>query len=388
MQGFTRIECGGNHLVGLRADGTVAAWGFANSTGTDIPALAAPAVAIAAGDGFTTILLGDGTVATAGPSAVFATGFPDLDTIRSVACTDRSVALVDDAGGVRIVGDLEWSNSGNVPFDLGAVAMIAATHGGFCALGEDGSVRTWGSTSTLNPPALNGVAEVTGGGSHFVARLADGGVACWGSNTSGQCNVPAKIGGAVMVAAGDAFSLAMRANGTMVGWGSNADGALNTPALGAGARAIDAGNAHAVAVRADGTVVAWGASTSGQLAVPAGLDQVEAIACSGFATIALRADGSVVSWGGGTNPANGPSPAPAYATGISMLAAKGSIALGVRGPVIDDGPFGDLDGDGVVNAADLAILLGAWGSASSTADLDGDGQVNAADLALLLGAWS
>ncbi|MFM1822554.1 MAG: hypothetical protein RI967_820 [Planctomycetota bacterium] len=47
----------------------------------------------------------------------------------------------------------------------------------------------------------------------------------------------------------------------------------------------------------------------------------------------------------------------------------------------------DLDGDGMVNAADLAILLGAWGPGAGPADLDGDGQVDASDLAILLGAW-
>jgi hypothetical protein len=49
----------------------------------------------------------------------------------------------------------------------------------------------------------------------------------------------------------------------------------------------------------------------------------------------------------------------------------------------------DLNGDGVVNAADLATLLGSWGPlpGSNPADLNGDGIVNASDLALLLGAW-
>jgi hypothetical protein len=41
-----------------------------------------------------------------------------------------------------------------------------------------------------------------------------------------------------------------------------------------------------------------------------------------------------------------------------------------------------------VNAADLALLLGAWGSAGGAADLDGDGSVGAGDLAILLGAWT
>ena len=49
--------------------------------------------------------------------------------------------------------------------------------------------------------------------------------------------------------------------------------------------------------------------------------------------------------------------------------------------------LGDLDGSGDVSAADLAVLLGAWGSAGGPADLNNSGLVGAEDLALLLGAW-
>ncbi|MFO0828149.1 MAG: alpha-amylase family glycosyl hydrolase [Phycisphaerales bacterium] len=45
----------------------------------------------------------------------------------------------------------------------------------------------------------------------------------------------------------------------------------------------------------------------------------------------------------------------------------------------------DFDCDGTIGGADLAILLGAWGT--STADLNADGTTNGADLAILLGAW-
>jgi len=47
----------------------------------------------------------------------------------------------------------------------------------------------------------------------------------------------------------------------------------------------------------------------------------------------------------------------------------------------------DLDCDGEVGGADLAILLGAWGSVGGASDLDGSGAVDGADLALLLGQW-
>lgn len=45
----------------------------------------------------------------------------------------------------------------------------------------------------------------------------------------------------------------------------------------------------------------------------------------------------------------------------------------------------DLNTDGVVNAADLAILLAAWGTAA--ADINGNGTTGAEDLATLLAAW-
>lgn len=47
----------------------------------------------------------------------------------------------------------------------------------------------------------------------------------------------------------------------------------------------------------------------------------------------------------------------------------------------------DLDEDGTVGAADLAILLSSWGQADTQADLDGNGTVDPFDLGILLGAW-
>ncbi|MFO0826642.1 MAG: right-handed parallel beta-helix repeat-containing protein [Phycisphaerales bacterium] len=68
-------------------------------------------------------------------------------------------------------------------------------------------------------------------------------------------------------------------------------------------------------------------------------------------------------------------------------------------PIIDRGAYesqpqrpacalGDLDCDGDVDAADLGLLLGAWGTNNEDADLDDDGIVAAGDLGILLGAWT
>jgi len=48
----------------------------------------------------------------------------------------------------------------------------------------------------------------------------------------------------------------------------------------------------------------------------------------------------------------------------------------------------DLTGDGVIDASDLLVLLGAWGpNPGHAADLNHDGIVDTADLLVLLGAW-
>ncbi len=55
-------------------------------------------------------------------------------------------------------------------------------------------------------------------------------------------------------------------------------------------------------------------------------------------------------------------------------------------------PPGDIDGDGAVGAADLVVLLGAWGLCTADqeclADLDEDGNVSIGDLLTLLANWS
>lgn len=50
-------------------------------------------------------------------------------------------------------------------------------------------------------------------------------------------------------------------------------------------------------------------------------------------------------------------------------------------------PVGDLNGDYIVDGADLGALLAQWGSTGS-ADLNDDGTVDGADLGILLGNWT
>ncbi|HMN97644.1 MAG TPA: hypothetical protein PKC43_14415 [Phycisphaerales bacterium] len=75
--------------------------------------------------------------------------------------------------------------------------------------------------------------------------------------------------------------------------------------------------------------------------------------------------------------------APAF--GDYTIILTGAAFLGV----FATGCAADLDGNGVVDGADLGILLSSWGPCTPAlcADLDGNGVVNGADLGVLLAAW-
>lgn len=69
---------------------------------------------------------------------------------------------------------------------------------------------------------------------------------------------------------------------------------------------------------------------------------------------------------------------------------RGSYIIGLSG--VEFSPPGDLNGDGIVDGADLALVLAAWGDCevlgACPADLNFDGTVDAADLGLLLANWT
>ncbi len=57
-------------------------------------------------------------------------------------------------------------------------------------------------------------------------------------------------------------------------------------------------------------------------------------------------------------------------------------------PIADCIGDADVNGDGIVNGADLGLLLAAWETDECETDLNGDGTTNGADLGLLLAEWT
>ena len=63
LTGVVAVAAGGNHSLALKADGTVVAWGYNGSGQCNVPAGLTGVVAVAAGWHYSLVLKSDGTVA-------------------------------------------------------------------------------------------------------------------------------------------------------------------------------------------------------------------------------------------------------------------------------------------------------------------------------------
>jgi len=101
-----------------------------------------------------------------------------------------------------------------------------------------------------------------------------------------------------------------------------------------------------------------------------------------YRMIAIDLDGTLLDGEGGVSAANRAAVQRAVDAGVLVVPCVGDTLRAFGDPACP----GDLNGDGVVDGADLGLLLGQWGT-DGLADLNGDGVVDGADLGLLLGAW-
>jgi hypothetical protein len=121
------------------------------------------------------------------------------------------------------------------------------------------------------------------------------------------------------------------------------------------------------------------------------------------------ASGGAVTWTGGTHSQSTTSNALRFATMYNFwfdadqppqvvnatiglfkpgsAGAPASIGVASKGPSAPPSNPADLDGDGLVTAEDLTILLSNWGG-SGDGDINSDGIVDAEDLTAILSAWS
>ncbi len=256
LTGIVEISAGSDHVLALRNDGTVWAWGN-NSYGR----------------------LGDGTSDNSRvPVQVRGAGGEGyLTGIKQVSAGSlHSLALANDgsvwAWGENMYGQLGVENPGYLPWFQTPVRVRG--------IGGEGY--------------LGNVRQISAGGRLSLALLNDNTVMAWGDNSRGQLgdgttsgrNYPERVMGPgveknltniVDVSAGGSHVLALKSDGTVWAWGSNSNGILGNGESGtfitetSPVQTLHLSNAVSVsasgmsmALKEDGSVWAWGRNYNGQ----------------------------------------------------------------------------------------------------------------------------
>jgi alpha-tubulin suppressor-like RCC1 family protein len=235
-------EPGPSHVLALRSDGTVWAWG---------------------GNGFGEV--GDGTTINR-TAPVQVTGLTGVTQVA--AGTNHSLALRSDgtvwAWGYNNAGQL---GNGSTASSAVPVKVAGLSHVTGISAGYQSCVAT----------ATNGISVLTSvwtWGGNYNGELGDGTLA--GRTTPAQVTgLPAYIAGAT---AGAGFAAVLGTDGSVWAWGFDETGQLgnapaaapvtrpvNTIGIGSGITQISAGAGGMLALKSNGTVLAWGDNTFGEL---------------------------------------------------------------------------------------------------------------------------
>jgi len=325
------VSAGSAHIVAIKSDGTLWAWGWnyngqlgnGSLTNEFFPVQIGTATnwqSVSAGGSHTVAIKRDGTL--------WAWGYNGWGQLGDGSFTDRTTP-------VQIGTATNWQS-----VSAGGIHTIA--------IKGDGTLWAWGSDSSgqvgdgtnsnsITSPVQIGTAtnwqSVSAGYSHTEAIKGDGTLWAWGNNGFGQLgdgsainkSSPVQIGTTSnwqSVSAGGgytAYTVAIKRDGTLWAWGYNGNGQLGdgsythrTSPVQIGTatnwQSVAAGYYHTEAIKGDGTLWAWGYNHSGQLgngsttdiASPVQIGTAtnwQSVSVGGENTVAIKGDGTVWAWG-------------------------------------------------------------------------------------------
>ena len=201
---FTAISSGWDHSCGIKADGTAVCWGGTDTftpghpeepsgvfTGhTDAPD--GVFTAISAGGGHSCGIKADGTVACWGYNTDGQLDAPDRVFTAISAGSWYSCGIKADGTAVC------WGENDDGQLDAPDGVFTAISAGGrhSCGIKADGTVACWGSSEEGRLDAPDGVfTAISAGLYHSCGIKADGTAVCWGWDTFVQFDAPEGVFG-------------------------------------------------------------------------------------------------------------------------------------------------------------------------------------------------
>ncbi|PNJ94198.1 hypothetical protein CEP14_11610, partial [Cylindrospermopsis raciborskii C04] len=264
-------------------------------------------------------------------------------------------------------------------------------YGAFAALKSDGSVVTWGSSSSggdsssVSSRLTSGVTQIFSG-SAFAALKSDGSVVTWGSSSSGgdSSSVSSRLtSGVTQIFSNDEAFAALKSDGSVVTWGSSSyggDSSSVSSRLTSGVTQIFSTGYAFAALKSDGSVVTWGNSSYGgdSRSVSSRLTSgVTQIFSTRYAFAALKSDGSVVTWGSSSSGGDSSSVSSILTSGVTQIFSNSSAfaALKSDGSVVT---WGDSSYGGDSSSVSSILTSGVtqiFSNAGAFAALKSDGSV-------------
>jgi len=232
--GFVAIANAGGHSLGLKTNGSIAAWGF----GWGFPLCDVPS-----------------------PNS----GFIAIET-----AFEHNLCLKAN-GSIVAWGNNDYGQC-NIPSPNDGFVAIAAAYQHSLGLKADGSIVAWGSNSDGRcdiPSPNSDFIAIAARWYHSLGLKADGSIVVWGAyNYYGECDIPSPNSDFVAISAGGFHNLGLKADGSILAWGDNYYSQCNVPTPNSGFVAIAAGGFHSLGLKADGSIVAWGDNRYGECDIP------------------------------------------------------------------------------------------------------------------------
>ncbi|OUV25946.1 MAG: hypothetical protein CBC48_15875, partial [bacterium TMED88] len=259
----------------LKSNGSVVAWGDANSGGTD-PGINSGVTKIVATYEAFAVLKDDGTVTVWGDSSyggcdsgadtsTYSCKPSGMVDVVDIFKNKWAFAALKSDGSVVSWGYL--SRGGTDPGISSGVTKIFSTDQAFAALKNDATVTVWGadgaggcdSTSTAvntvcKPSGLTDVVDIIPNTYAFAALKSDASIATWGKSTMGGTD-PNLSNVTKLVASAQAFT-ALLNDGSIKAWGSAGNGGTD-PGITSDVVDVFAARSAFAALKSDGSVYAW-----------------------------------------------------------------------------------------------------------------------------------